>query len=216
MLSRLAIAAFLTATIAPALAGDRDHLHKGEEKLTEQWDVDYNRAVRTILGRGWQQNVVVRALDLTAGPPEWVSGIGRTSAGYRAFEVIASTQIWGELSYTPNGKMAIKHDYRGIRPILHERALTATLSARIAALWRRVLSDPRNYGKETKIYIDTDVFTFDLRSRANKRITAHSTGWGPRTGQLILVARAIASYANGAPESQLAKTVSKAERTIGI
>ena len=216
MLSRLAIATFLAATVSAALGGNPDHLRSGEEKLTEKWDVDYHRAVRTILGRGWKPDVVVRTLDLTAGPPEWVSGIARTPAGYRAFEVIASTQIWSELSYTPNGQMAIKHDYRGIRPILHERPLSDVLSARIAALWRRVLADRKNYGEETQIYIDTDVFTFDLMFASNERLTAHTTGWGPHTQQLILVARILASYAKGAPESELLKAVSRAESKLRI
>lgn len=215
MLKRLVIAASFAAAVVPALAGERDHLRKGEETLTEKWDVDYHRAVRTILGRGWQQDVVVRALDLTAGPPEWVSGIARTSAGYHAFEAIASTQIWSALSHTPNGKMAIKRDYSGIRPLVHERPLSEALSARIAALWRRALADPRNYGEETKIYIDTDVFTFDLMA-SREHLTAHTTGWGPHTEQLIIVARTLARYAKGAPESELTKAVLRAERKVGI
>jgi hypothetical protein len=216
MLKRLVIALYLAASIAPALAGERDHLRKGEEKLTEKWDVDYNRAVSTILGRGWQRDVVVRALDLTAGPPEWASGIARTSAGYRAFEVIASAQIWGELSDTSSGQRTIKRDYSRVRPVLHERSLSDALSARIAALWRRVLADRRNYEEETKIYVDTDVFTFDLMFASRERFTAHTTGWGPRTEQLIIVARTLASYAKGAPESELVKAVSRAERKAGI
>jgi hypothetical protein len=216
MLSRLAIALSLAVAIAPAQAGERDYLRKGDRKLTQQWHIDFNRAVRTVLARGWRQDVVLRTFDLTAGSPEWVSGIARTGAGYRAFEVAASTELWAKLSDTSTGQMVIKHDYSGIRGLLHERPLSEALSVRIAALWRRMLTDPRNYGEEKRIYTDADVFAFDLRFARRERLIAHTSAWGPRTEQLVLITRALARYAKGAPESELTKAVSTAERKFGI
>jgi len=42
------------------------------------------------------------------------------------------------------------------------------------------------------------------------------TGWGPHTLQLMQVAAAVASHANGAPDGYLAKELTKAERKLGI
>ena len=214
MLSRLVLATSLAMTAAVCgFARDPDHLRKGEEKLWGQSDRDYMRAVHTILARGWRGDVVVRMLDLPAGPPEAAIGIARTRAGYHAFEAKASTGLWGALSDLSGH---IKHDYRGLHAVVHDRPLSDALSARIAALWRHVLTDPRNYGEETKIYVDANVFTFDLRFLPREHLTAHSTSAGVRTEQLILVARAIGNFARGGPESELSKAVAKAERTIGI
>jgi hypothetical protein len=69
-------------------------------------------------------------------------------------------------------------------PVLHERALSASIATRIATLWRRVLGDPRNYGKDPGIYLDTDQFTFHLSFLPSESITANMTGWGARTEQL--------------------------------
>ena len=89
-------------------------------------------------------------------------------------------------------------------------------SARIAALWRRVLADPRNYGKDPGTYLDTDQFTYYVSFLPHVRLTAYVVGWGPHTEQLINVASGVASYANGAPEPELIKAVKKAERKLGI
>ena len=216
MLSRLAVATICAAVIVPcAVARDADHLVKGEEELTEQWDRDYMHAVRTILARGWRADVLLRMVDIPAGPPESVVGITRIHSGHQAFEAKASTQLWGALTDTSSMQQRIKSDYRGLHPVLHERSLSQALSARIAALWRCVLADPRNYREETKIYVDPNVFTFDFRF-PREHLTARSRSAGARTEQLVLVARALGDYARGASETELAKVVSKAERTIGI
>jgi len=91
------------------------------------------------------------------------------------------------------------------------------LAARIAALWRRVLRDQRNYGKDPNIYIDTDRFTFYLRFFPGEQITAHMQAWGPHVLRLLEIDGALGAYADGTiSEQKLAQTVAKAERKLGI
>ncbi len=49
-----------------------------------------------------------------------------------------------------------------------------------------------------------------------ERLTANTTGWGPKTEQLNNVAFALANHAEGAPEEELVKAVRRAERKLGI
>ena len=169
-----------------------------------------------MLARGWRKDVVVRMVDIPSFQPEWVAGIARTSSGYKAFEVTASKQIWGELGFGSGDPKRKQRDYHSIRPVLHERPVSDALSARIAALWRRVLADPRNYGKDAGIYLDSDQFTYHLSFLPRERLTAYVVGWGPRTEQLINVAFALANYAEGAREGELITAIRKVERKLGI
>jgi len=214
MLSRLVIAsvALLPLVETEVKAGQRDYLQRGEEKLTDQIEIKYDRAVRDVLSRAWRTDVVLRMVDIPPFQPEWVAGITRSGDHYHAFEVTASKHIWSVLGFG-GGK---KGDYHSIHPIIHERAISPSLAARIAALWRRVLKDSRNYGKDTAMYLDTDQFTYHLSFLPRERLTAYMTGWGQRTEQLINVAGALADYANGAREKQLVQAVQKAERKLGI
>jgi len=214
MLSRLVSAsvALLPLVETEVKAGQRDYLQRGEEKLTDQIEIKYDRAVRDVLSRAWRTDVVLRMVDIPPFQPEWVAGITRSGDHYHAFEVTASKHIWSVLGFG-GGK---KGDYHSIHPIIHERAISPSLAARIAALWRRVLKDSRNYGKDTAMYLDTDQFTYHLSFLPRERLTAYMTGWGQRTEQLINVAGALADYANGAREKQLVQAVQKAERKLGI
>ena len=155
MLNRLAIATVLLMSFARAqsLAADRDYLQRGEEDLTADYQIKYDRAVRHVLARGWRKDVVVRMVNIPPFRPESVVGIARTSTGYKTFEVTASKHIWSELGFGSSDPKRRKADYRSINPILHERSISEALSARIAALWRRVLTDSRNYGKDTSIFL---------------------------------------------------------------
>jgi hypothetical protein len=166
-----------------------------------------------VLARAWRRDVVLRMVNIPPFQPESVAGIARTSTGYSAFEATALKHIWAVLDF--DHKQG-KGNYRSVRPLLHERPLSASLVARIAAVWRRVLVDPRNYGKDPAMSLDTDQFSFYLAFLPRERMTAHMTGWGPHTWQLIGVAGALSSHANGAPEGDLEKTVAKAERKLGI
>jgi len=150
MLIRPAIASALLVLLvrAPVHASERDYMQRGEEKLTADYQIKYDRAVRYVLSRAWRKDVVVRMVDIPPFQAEWTAGIARTSTGYQAFEVTASKHIWGELGLGSDYPKRKKRDYHSIRPILHERPMSDALSGRIAALWRRVLADPRNYGQD--------------------------------------------------------------------
>src|SRR5206468_3423239 len=74
----------------------RDYLKKGDQQSDEpeQWEIDYDRAVRQVLSRAWQKDVVVRTVHLPPFDPEWIGGVIRSANGYRAFHLEASHQIW--------------------------------------------------------------------------------------------------------------------------
>jgi len=218
MLSRIAIAVAVLLIVArsSANAAERDYLQRGEEDLTADYQIKYDRAARYVLARGWRKDVVVRMVDIPPFQPEWITGIARTSSGYKAFEVTASKHIWSELGFGSDDPKRKKRDYRTIPPILHERPIFDALSARIAALWRRVLADPQNYGSDTDIHLYTDQFTHHVSFLPRERLTAHAVGWGPHTEQLMQVAFAIANHAEGAPDRELVKAVKKAEGKLGI
>jgi hypothetical protein len=214
MLSRLVV-----ASVAPFLfigaeveAGQKDYLQRGEEKLIDQIQIKYDRAVRDVLSRAWRTEVVLRMVDIPPFQPEWVTGIARSGDRYQVFEVTASKHIWSVLGFG-EGK---ERDYHSVRPIVHDRSVSAPLAGRIAALRRRVLKDSRNYGTDTAMYLDTDQFTYFLSFTPRERLTANTTGWGPKTEQLNNVAFALANYAEGAAERELVKAVTKAERKLGI
>jgi hypothetical protein len=214
MLSRFAIASIVLVLFGTlSFAQNHDYLQRGEEHLTSDYQIKYDRAVRHVLARGWRKDIVLRMVNIPPFQPESVAGIARTSTGYSAFEATASKHIWAVLDF--DHKQG-KGDYRSVRPLLHERVLSASLAARIAALWRRVLADPRNYGKDPAMYLDTDHFSFYLAFLPHERMTAYMTGWGPHTWEVIGVAAALASHANGAPEGDLGKAVAKSERKLGI
>ena len=217
MLSRLAITSLVLVLFVRTVAAaqDHDYLQRGEE-LTAQYEIKYDRATRGVLGRGWRKDVVVRMVNIPPFQPESVAGIARTVNGYMAFEATAAKNIWYELGFGSDHQKRKTKDYHTIKPILHERPLSEALSARIAALWRRVLSDPRNYGEDPAMYLDTDQFRFYLAFLPRERMAAYMTAWGPHTWQLIGLANALASHANGAPERDLLKAVAKAERKLGI
>jgi hypothetical protein len=218
MLIRPAIASAVLVLLvrAPVHASERDYMQRGEEKLTADYQIKYDRAVRYVLSRAWRKDVVVRMIDIPPFQAERAAGIARTSTGYQAFEVTASKHIWGELGLGSDYPKRKKRDYHSIRPILHERPMSDALSGRIAALWRRVLADPRNYGRDPGLYLDTDQFTYHVSFLPRERLTAYVVGWGPRTGQLMNVAFALANYAEGAREGELITAIRKAERKLGI
>jgi|SRR5438046_7805138 len=137
MLRRLATVSMVLILFSRAWAEaeERDYLHRGEEKLTAQYQITYDRAIRDVLSRGWRRDVVLRMVDIPPFQPEWIAGIARTADGYHASEVTASNHIWAVLDFDNPKKK--KRDYRTVRPILHERPLSAPIAARVAALWRR-------------------------------------------------------------------------------
>jgi hypothetical protein len=218
MLSRLTVASFLLVLLwrTPVIAQDHDYLQHGEERLTADYEIKYSRAVRYVLARGWRKDVVLRIVNIPPFQPESVIGIARTSTGYQAFKVTAGKHIWSELGFGSGDSKRRQADYRSIKPLVDERGMSDPLAARVAAIWRRVLIDSRNYGKDPSIYLDSDHFSFYLAFAPRERVAAYMTGWGPHTSQLMHVAGAIASRANGAPEAYVAREIAKAEKALGM
>jgi hypothetical protein len=216
MLSRLVLATVVVILVSrpSAIGADRDHLRHGEAQPTTDYEIRYARAIRLVLARAWRKDVVLRTLDLPPFNPEVVSGLARDSRGYRAFITGASTKISDAVPRRHHSKI---RDWRTLKRPVYERPISNSLAARIAALWRRVLRDERNYGKDSNFYIDTSHFTFYLAFAPGEKITAWIEGWGPHVEQLLRVEEALAVYADGTTtEQKLAAAVAKAERKLGI
>ncbi len=215
MLSRPIIVAVLLSVLASANAADKDYLQRGEREV-EGTSIVYDRAIRDILSRGWRRDVVLRMLVIPPFEQELVAGISRGPDGCRAFSVTASKHIWKELGFGSSDPQRKKGYYHAVQPILHERPIPAPLAARIAALWRRVLADPKNYGKDPALYLDTDQFGFYVSFLPGEHLTAHTTGVGKKGEELWRVGVSVAAYAEGMTERDLVRDIAKAERKLGI
>jgi hypothetical protein len=91
------------------------------------------------------------------------------------------------------------------------------VASRVAAIWRHVLTDPRNYGRDPNTYVDTSVFSFYLAFGPGEHITANIEGWGPKTEQIVVVNNALGDYAFGKmSEEKLLSILAKAENKLGI
>jgi hypothetical protein len=216
---RVVIAFVLALAISPVRCGavERDYLQRGEEKPTDRVDSAYDTWIRRILARGWQKDVVLRTADRPAFYPEGVTGILRTSGGYAAFRVEPSMQVWEALGYGSTDPHHPKDQIKTVRPVFRQRPLKESVAARIAAMWRHILGDPHNYGKDPNMYLDTSTFTYYVAFAPGERITAHIVGWGPKTEQMILVTNALGDYAfEKKSEKNLLNVLSKAEKKLRI
>src|SRR3954451_12042176 len=162
MLLRAAVCSSLIVAAAQlCAAGDKDHLQRGERVLRYDYDVEYDRLVRRILSRGWEPDVVLKTVALPPFNAEAVLGLLRDGDHYSAFVVRPSKQIWESSNLgLPAGYP--KRTLANVRPIFNSRPIAGSLAARIAALYRRVLTDRRNYSKDPNVYLDTTQTTFYL------------------------------------------------------
>jgi hypothetical protein len=196
-----------------AQSTEKDYLEHGDPAPIAEWESPYYDGVHYVLSRGWRKDVVVRMLDLPPFQAEWTVGISRDLQGYRAFEVTASKHIWSVMGLGESKPKT--RDYHHIAPILHEREISESLATRIAALWRRFLSDSKNYTKDSGIHLDTDEFGFYVAFRPRERLAAHMTGWGDKGLQVMYVAGVLSDYARGdAREQFVEKILRRAERKL--
>ncbi len=213
----VAVTALLASQCTTIAQPKRDYLVRGETKPTTPSEVKYDRALHKVLERAWRKDVVLRMLDLAPFGPEWAGGLARGPAGYHAFAIGAATNLREYLAHGSAERWAKTGDRRTLRQPLYERRIAGSVAGRIAALWRRVLTDSRHYGKDPAIYLDTDQFVFYLAFFPTERLTARMTSWGPSVGQLTDVMDALVVYADGTiSEAKLVDAISKAERTLGI
>jgi hypothetical protein len=120
---------FVLLALPDAKAAEKDYLQRGEEKLTADYQIKYDRAIRHVLSRGWRRDVILRMVDLPPFQPEWVVGIAHTADGYHAFEAEASQQIWNVMGLGADHPKKHTGDFYSVRPILHKRAIARALGS---------------------------------------------------------------------------------------
>jgi hypothetical protein len=217
MVKRYVIALVSLLLLSPCGAVERDYLQRGEPKPKYDFEIGYDKATRRILARGWRKDVVLRTVNFPPFSEESVTGILKASQGYSAFRISPSMQIWEALGYGSTDPHHPKDQIRTVRPTFRSKPLKESVAARVAAIWRHVLSDPRNYGKDPGMYLDTSSFTYYVAFAPGERVTANIVGWGPKTEQMILVNEALGEYASGkTSEEKLIRVVAKAQRKFGI
>lgn len=122
-----------------SFAGDKDHLQRGEPELKYDDNVKYDAAIRGILSRGWESDVVLRTVALPPFNPEAVLGLLRDGRHYRAFVVRPSTQIW-EATGLGSTEPHPKNRLGAVRPLFHSRPISDSLARRIAGSLSTCLS----------------------------------------------------------------------------
>jgi len=197
-------------------AAGKDHLQRGEPRLKYDHEIRYDGLVRKILGRGWQSDVVLRTVVLPPFDPEAVVGLLRSGGIYRAFVVRPSSQIW-EGSNLGLSLGHPKQSLKNVRPIYHSRVIADAVAIRIAAIYRRVLTDRRNYSTDPNLYVDTSQTTFYLAFARDESLTANMAGWGPHTEHILWLNEALMDYARGEKsDAELTAEVTKRESKLGI
>ena len=223
MQAHLVTALTILLVLAPvARAHDKDYkdyLRRGEH-LSGSYEVQYYaRAVRHVLERAYRSDVVLRVVDIPPFEREWAVGLSRCPSGDTAFVTIVAPphSVWYTLGFGSDERSRQPGNYRRLQPILIEKPIPDRAAARIAGVWRHVLTDRRNYPDDRIISFHSDHFTYYLAFAPNERITAHEPGWGPNTLQLVELASAVSAYAEGIDsERKLLKAIQKAERKLGI
>jgi hypothetical protein len=210
--SIVVVAVWLIALMGPWTAsGARDYLKKGEQQSDEpeQWEINYDRAVRHCLWRGWQKDVVVRTVHLPPFDPEWIGGVVHSQNDYRAFHLEASRQIWGA-----------SHDKQNlsrVRAIYKDKQIPESIAQRIAAIWRTVLADRRNYGKDPGLYLDTSHLIFFVGFLPGEHLSTNTALPDRSTNarELWNVTVALLDYADGRlVVAALERAVDKSEKKI--
>jgi hypothetical protein len=216
----------LSVVFSISAFGAEDHLKRGEWPWDKEF-LRYQKEVRRILSRGWGEDVVLRTIHLPPFHPEWIVGVLHRPTGYYAFLVEPSAQIWAALD-----AQAEKGELAKIRPRYYERQLTSALADNIAAIFRNVLSDRRNYRTDRRILTDSSSFVFMLRYRPDDHLAASSASdENTKSDILCDVSSSLYLFVRGkiditdkkwlrmnAKESQLAleRSVQRAEAKLGV
>jgi hypothetical protein len=209
MLPRVLVIGFCIANAVGSHAGPlQDFLRRDLDSLPA-----YHHAIRHILPQGWRKDVVLRTLIIEPFSTETVIAIRRESAGYRAFAVAPTSEIWKEaLAERRHPNYAKFHLKYAERPLANE------VAERCIKLWYDVLSDRRNYQEENLIYLDTTQVYFFVRLASHAPLTAWTHAWEEkkaRAGKLLALSEGLASYIEGTlSEAKLVAYLTRAEKTI--
>lgn len=165
--------ALLLVTILPAISAidAEDHLQRGELPLGNyDWALRYDKEVRRILWRAWEPDVVLRTVSFPPFRTEWIVGIVRRPGSYRAFLLEPTTQVWSAL----DNSAIRKTELTKIHTRYYDRALDEKLVERLAAIFRNVLGNRRNYLEDRRILNDSSIFIYMLRYRPGEYIIANT------------------------------------------
>lgn len=212
-MNRMILVLFISAaltSLALSASDTRDYLARGERG--ELPSLRYETALRKKLPRAWQKDVVMRVVHFPPFAPESIAGIIHRQDGYNAFRLEPSLQVWDAINDR-------KENFSKIRAIYGEKALSDSLAARISAVFRTVLSDPRNYRKDTHIYLDNSFFTFFVGFLPKERLAANTLYFdrGTKTFELLQVSDALYQYVLGKKsEAALEQSVRKVETKLRV
>jgi hypothetical protein len=173
----------------------------------------YDREIKRVLSRAWQKDVVVRALHEPPFSSEWIVGVIHSPAGYRAFRLEASFQIWEAINDH-------KEELSKVHGLYADRLISEATASRIASLWRFVLADHANYGKDPTVYGDSSTFHFFVGFSGGENLSAYTTYLfdGAKVEELVNASNAIYDYVSQKPESaaKLDRSIRKAEKRFHL
>ena len=168
------VALLLSATV-PAVSAicAEDHLQRGELPWgNDHLFLRYDKEIRRVLWRAWEADVVLRTVHFPPFHTEWIVGIVRRPGGYKAFLLEPTAQVWAALQNPDNPKKELA----SIHARYYERELSEAFSERLAAIFRRVLSDRRNYREDRRriIVTDSSSFTYMVRYQPGEYFVAYT------------------------------------------
>jgi hypothetical protein len=204
----LCLFAFVNARVVAA--GNWDYLVAGERERDS-----YDTAIRKILSKGWGKDVVLRYVHIPPFESELVIGIRRAGRNYHAFVIEPSSHIWDE----EVKRLGRKHpDFSRIRAVYKERPISEAYVRRVAAVWRNVLADSRNYHNDEAVQVDSSQLYFLLSLRPGEHSAAHATALGPKTEELMHIASDLSAfvYPAKADERMMFTWLDQSEKKMGI
>jgi hypothetical protein len=184
-----------------------DYLSKGWWGKPLDFEVRYRNNVERILERGFRSDVVLRTVHLPPFDPEWIVGVVRTENGYRAFRLDASYFIW-------RAQLDEKQKLPTIRGIYKDKPIPTATAMRLAVLWRRFLTDRKNYGTEKGSYGESSHFIFSVDG-----VTANAMAWdkGTKAHEIVQVSDDIYDFVIGKKsEGALVESIKKAEKKLTL
>ena len=191
-----------------------DYLKRGWWEKRHWWDtlpdfdVRYQKNIQRILERAFRRDVVLRTIHLPPFDPEWIVGVIQSSTGYRAFRLDASYFIWQAQEDEKDKLPQIHGNYR-------DKPLATATALRLVALWRRFLSDHKNYGTEKNVmYGDSSHFIFSV-----DHITANTMAWekGTKAAEVIQVSDDLYEFVADIKDAAAVEhSLQKAERKLGL